>query len=242
MFFRYGNYTHASNSVALRSVRREVVRNRRNFRQAIRHTWDLSGVLIPASASSSAITTLANTLQNAYSDGRDAGLYEDDGTPTIHVWRNGATIGGVRVVSLSFPDGVGAAYVTQLRFAITLMAEFPDVEGNLIQYDEALVFIGNAGPVFAWQVPIVGEPIRQRISDRSTQRIIQSGTAVGFTGPVAPPPPRWPALELGHLRQVQNGTPVINRQSAQEYPSQWSYEFVSSIDLSGGGSVRPITR
>ena len=185
-------------------------------------------------ANPSGITSVAAVLERAYSfNGLSAALFEDDGTRTVYFLDTNTAIGGVKVVKFAFIDGRGASYVTHLRFAVTLQAEFPDAVANLMSWNETLSFVGDTGPQFAWSFPLVGTPVRQIVTQKTTQRITQSGFAVGYLRREFAPPPRWPQYVLPDQKKVSSGTPEANAGRFEGFPVSWSYEFESLVDLSG---------
>ena len=234
MFFQYGNYIHQTDSVALIDVDWSPRYNDRGFRRSVVKTWQIQGTLIPSVATPSGITTVANVLERAYSfNGLSAALFEDNGTRTVYFLDTNTAIGGVKVVNFAFIDGRGASYVTHLRFAATLQAEFPDAVENLMSWTETLSFVGDTGPQFAWSVPLVGQPVRQIVTQKTTQRITQSGSAVGYLSKISAPAPRWPQWFMGPQAKVSPSTPDANAGRFEGYGVSWSYEFESPVDLSG---------
>ena len=237
MQFRYGNYQHATDELAIVDATIQRNYSRRGLRTHLTHTWQLRGTLIPTAATPTAITTALAALANAYAvDGLNAGLYEDDGRQTGYFLNSGLSLGGVKVISPpSLPDGAGASYVTHLRYSITLQADFADPVGNLEFYQEQLSYMGDAGPIRQWVTPISGPPQRQTIQQRSTQRITQSGTAIGYLRRPNPGNPFWPQLEHRERRRVVAISPEVNGRAETSWGISWSYEFESASNLSGVG-------
>ena len=237
MYAQYGTYQHATDEVAITDYTISRNFNRRGVRQSLRHTMQLRGTLIPSSADPTVVTTAVTALKNAYAvDGLNFGLYEDDGTPTTYFLNSAAALGGVKVVNgPTLPDGAGASYVTYLRYAITLQADFPDPVGNLEFYQEQISFTGDCGPIRQWVTPIQGPPQRQIIQQRSTQRITQSGTAIGYLSRIAAGSPLWPDLEHRERRRIVTSSPEVNGASQTNFTTSWSYEFESNTNLSGIG-------
>src|SRR5690349_12222462 len=119
MILRYGSFAHDQNECAI-VISKRAMYSPRGERTSIRETWHVTG--IRHAASQSALTASLADLRNAYSiNGRDAGLYLDDGaTPTDHLLVSAAAIGGVRVVVLEFPKGDGAEYSTFRTYRLVL--------------------------------------------------------------------------------------------------------------------------
>src|SRR5262249_35407328 len=101
MYLRYGSYTHAQNEPAVQIAKRAVCSSR-GYRQAVRETWRVVGVL--HAADQPGITSAIAALRSAYNvNGQDVGLYLDDGvTLTDHVMQSAAALGGTRVTALDF--------------------------------------------------------------------------------------------------------------------------------------------
>lgn len=237
MYAAYGAYQHATDEVAITDYRKQRNYNRRGNKQSVIHTMTLQGTLIPSSADPTTITSEFATLQNAYArDGLNFGLYENDGTPTDYFLNSGTALGGVKVVQApSLPDGQGASYVTHLRYSIQLQAEYVDALANLEFYQEKITFVGTAGPVRQWVTPISGPPQRQIISQRSTQRITQSGQAMGYMSEVPAGTPLWPEIEHVDRRRIGKDSPTVNGLALTGFLTTWAYEFESATNLSGIG-------
>ena len=145
MIYRYGSYSHANNEVEVQIAQRGI-RSARGFVQFIRHTHEITGKL--QAANQAALTAAINSLKTAYStDGLNAGLYLDDGaTATSHVLISALAIGGVRVVAgPNFPAGTGAEYSTFRTYRITLQADYPNTNAELLEWEEIAVVCGNDG-------------------------------------------------------------------------------------------------
>ena len=101
MFFKYGSFTHDENRVDLSSFQRRTIFNGRGIAQFEEITMRVSGVVL--AATQAALTTKIEALEAAYdADGKDAGLFQDDGaggitTVTPHKIINSQTATGTRV-------------------------------------------------------------------------------------------------------------------------------------------------
>lgn len=232
MLLRYGSYTHDQNECAL-LIEKRAHFSPRGERELVRETWHITG--IKHAASQSALTAALADLRLAYSvNGRDAGLYLDDGvTPTDHLLISNVTLGGVRVLSLDFPQGDGAEYSTFRTYRITLEADFPDTSGNLLEYDEALHFEGTGGPRRVFLEVLEGLPQEQIGTTCTTYRATQQGRAVGYGTYPVPPPPLWPAAELPERRRIVLRTPERHAGSFARFPVEWNYSFESIAPLAG---------
>jgi hypothetical protein len=111
--------------------------------------------------------------------------------------------------------------------SVTLQAEYDDVEDNIVQWKEKIVYIGNCGPQFTDVQTFFGV-ITVRTALATPQRIIQSGTAIGWQGYVSPPGPYLPNLERPHVRRVElEGGQNMGLQ-ARLYGTSWTYTMVAT--------------
>src|SRR5262249_53494469 len=145
MYLKYGPYTHAQNEPLVQIANRAIF-SPRGYRQAVRETWRIVGVLHAASAT--ALTAAIAGLRSAYNvNGLDLGLYLDDQTTlTDHALISGASLGGTRVTALDFPVGAGAEYSTFRSYSISVEADFPDASKHLLHFSGTLSFRGTRGP------------------------------------------------------------------------------------------------
>lgn len=233
MIFKYGNSTHAQNEVAL-TIQKRVLYSTMGFRQAIRETWTLNGVL--HAPNQVVLTAAISTLQNAYAvPGQDAGLFLDDGiTPTSHVMLSSQTIGGVRVVGLDFPRGEGAEYSTFRTYTIVLEADFPDSSApNLVSYNETVEFKGG-GPKFVFMQTLKGKPKKQLVVQHTPYEATQKGSAVGYTWYPPSATTLWPEAEVFERRLTSLVTPKFHGGGAPtEYQINWSYFYKSDTPFVG---------
>ncbi|MGQ0637324.1 MAG: hypothetical protein ACT4QC_22175 [Planctomycetaceae bacterium] len=232
MFFRYGSYTHDQNECAI-AIGKRAIFSPRGIRQALRETWHVTG--IKHAASQAELTAALAAMRAAYSvNGLDAGLYLDDGaTLTDHALFSSATLGGVRVVALDFPEGAGAEYSTFRTYRLTLEADFPDTAVNLLEYDESLSFEGTGGPRRVFLDVLEGLPQEQIGTQRTTYRAVQEGRAVGYAAYPTPPPPVWPGAELFDRRRIVLRVPERRGNQFARFTVEWHYAFESIVPLTG---------
>jgi len=236
MILRYGSFAHDQNECAV-VISKRAVFSPRGERMSTRETWHVTG--IRHAASQSALTSALAELRNAYSvNGRDVGLYLDDGvTPTDHVLISAAAIGGVRVVALDFPRGEGAEYSTFRTYRLILEAEFADGSSNLLEYYESLSFEGTGGPRRVFLEVLEGLPQEQIGTQATLSRATQQGRAVGLAGYPIPPPPVWPAAERPDRRRFTLRTPERSGGQFLRYQVEWSYTFESITPLAGTPTI-----
>lgn len=240
IYLQYGNYQHAEGE-ALVLISGSIQRDQRMRAYSKRIRWDISGELIVTDEAD--LKAAIEALEAAYaSDNQDIGLYKTGGEATAHVMLNRNTYSGVRVVAPpSYPVGTGGEGGVFRSYALAVEAEFL-VTGagasNIQQFQETLEFFGTGGPRRTWLVPLEGDPEQQEISQRSTFRVIQSGSATGLLTYPPPPGPFWPEAEhqderrisrIGPQRSMASGTQLTH----QTFTTNWSYTFESIIELQG---------
>jgi len=236
MYLKYGSYTHAQNEAAVQIGKRAVF-SPRGYRQAVRETWRILGVLHAAGQAS--LTSAIASLRAAYGvNGLDLGLYLDDGlTLTDHALVSSLSLGGTRVTSLEFPNGSGAEYSTFRSYSIAVEAEFPDTSNNLLDFSETLSFEGSGGPRIIFLDTLDGLPQQQIAQQRTTSRARQEGRAVGLATypPVAAP--IWPGAELPAERRLAMRSPRRVAGNLTEFVVEWKYAFEAVIPLAGMPTV-----
>jgi hypothetical protein len=233
--WRYGSYAHPSAEVNLAKM---SVANRlspRGKRIETEITMHLYGQFCEDSTSE--VMTRIDELIAAYTDDyQDAGLYLDDGTLTRHTLTNYDSISGVRVMHRSW-DGNPDELATTRTFDIVLAATYPDVESQLIQWEETIEVTGTTGPAFEI-VPTFFGPLAVQTALRTPQYIVQSGSAIGHTAYVEPPGPIFPAFEHQERRNIRLGSGKQRGRTATHFPSSWNYYFT----LAQASTPVPITR
>ena len=231
MYFKYGSYQHADSTVDLTQMSAQRMHSPRNRLVFTRWTMYVEGHFC-VSGQDNIRTTIQNFEYAYRDDWEDAGLYHDDGTPSAHVLTNANSINGVRVLRVTYPRNE-AEYATGRSFQITFQADYMNIEDEIYSFEETLQFLGECGP--SWQfVPVsVGEPIFQINHQWTPQRIIQSGSAVGWQAPPLIPGQLLP-LELEHV-----DLRITTRGSAQKigvhkdvmYPMRYRYVYSSTVPM-----------
>lgn len=227
MIGKYGNYQHAvsevSLQIAVRAIESEV-----GVIYAHAVTYSIAG-RIKADTVAATTTALAD-LEAAYKlQARDFTLFEDDATTvTQHKILTANTMGGTRVTAaVAYPSSAGAEYTTYRNYTATIEADvLVDTNDRILSWSEEINTEGTAGPEFIHLPTLTGTWPRQRVTDRSTVLISQSGSAVGLrTWPDFPAPL---IADPGALR----GKPRFNRRTPRyrngerwEHPISWSYNF-----------------
>lgn len=232
MYFKYGNFQHPDNQVNLVSHTEEHIRSQRGKPYLLRKRQTLDGYI--KGATQAEIKTKIEALENAYElEGRDAGLYHDDGTRSPHFLDSSAAIGGVKILTFGYDRSDGSQYATQRNFSITLQADFPAGNVGLLYYEETLEIIGT-GQFAHVVIPLIeGPPDVQQVYQFTPVRARQNGRAVGFLGYPLITAPQFPQWEKLAHRRISRTTPRVDSGSLVEFKSAWSYFFESPGSLSG---------
>lgn len=219
-------------------IARTSLLNEAGIPYAVRERWTIDGFLQAADAT--ALTTAIDQLLGAYAQpGQDLVLLMPDGvTYTSHRLLAVETLGGPRVLSVSFPHGRDGEYSTYRRYRIEIEADVPIVSPDtvLLAWHEWLGFLGG-GPRFVYLQTLVGPPIKQVVATATPYRAIQTGHAVGSGGWPLPPDPIWPAAEHVDRRRIVRHAPRRSGpsgiQTYTHFETRWQYEFESALSLNG---------
>jgi hypothetical protein len=208
-------------------VSARVNRTPRKFKKSIDVRFDISGELCISGAQN--ITDRLSEIINAFAvDGKDIGLYHDDGSPTVHYLQSDHPFNmtGNQVLYTSFPQTEDGEYASGRKFQIAIGAEIIDAEQNLVEYNDSIQLVGNAGPVWAWPYNDTWGFQPEIISPTSMQRIIHTGEAVGMVNYITPPAPFYlPPFEDNTRRTVVWGSPRRTPQGFTEYVTRWQYTY-----------------
>jgi hypothetical protein len=237
MQLRFGNYSHAPNSVALSEVRIRPTRTLRGRRVTSRIDWRFMGELIPDATSTTPqavqddLDAKQYALVRAYEDDyKDIGFYKDDGSLTslYLATDHPANLTGNLVSFLTFPRGDGAEYAGKRTFAAGVHAEFADIYSQLTEYVDTMTQFGDGGPIYTWHDTPNG-PVSMPQSQSSYVRYVHQGMAVAFDAWPLPPAP------LASGANYLSKNTVITRTSPRKYSGfgrwgyykvEWSYTYV----------------
>jgi hypothetical protein len=234
MFFSYGGYDHDANEANLLSWSERPIYNQRLKRQVVRKTMTIEGNLLPDTASQDSIKNKIEELEAAYArDGENAGLYHDNGTPSPHFLDSSSTIGGVRIIEKSFPKGNSAEYSVWRNYRITLEADFPVFENELVLFEENLSITGNSGPRRVVIESRVGAPQLQVTTQRTLTTAVQSGRAIGFTRRPQPARVLFPHFLQDDRVTINRIAPQTQGNRLVNWGIQWNYPYLSPIPLFG---------
>lgn len=238
---RYGSYTHEPDECVV-VISGSIARDQRLNAYSKRVRWDVSGQLIVATEGD--LKAAIEALETAYAaDNQDIGLYDSStGLATAHLMRNRDTFSGIKVIAPpSYPIGTGAELSVYRSYSLAVEGEFlvaPNAANNVQQFSEQLEFVGTGGARHVWLTPLEGDPERQEVSQRSTFRVVQSGSATGLMTYPAPPGPFWPEFEKQDERRIARIGPARSFQSSSvlghhQFTTQWTYNFEAIIPMEG---------
>ncbi len=236
MYIKYGSFQHEDNDTSI-VVSKRRIRDRRGRHSITRHRYVVRGELLASTQAT--IKTKIAALENAYSiDGRDFGLYHDDGTVSGHFLDSSQAIGGTRVVSLTYPEGEGAEYATTRTYQIELEGDVLH-DGGLELFEETVDIRGDGGPRTVLIETLSGPPVLQQTNARTIVRATQSGMAIGRAGLVSPPTPLWPRpIYKPEQSSMSRRSPQRFNNEFLNYTVRWNYVFESPVPLSGRPNER----
>lgn len=227
MQVKYGQYAHEANEVKL--VRFDV-RPRlspRGQRMELVYRAHLRGEL-KDTGGQSALTTKINALIAAYDQSyQDFIVLDNSGVQTPHSFLNSdpRNVSGNRVVYRSWDGRDPAEYVVSRSYEIVVQAIMAQPESGLLYLNETVANLGTGGQVWSADNTFSG-PQATIIYPSSWVTVVQSGTAIGYSGyPGARPPIMGSNFEHEERQRVTPGTPVFRGNGYTHYPISWHYEF-----------------
>lgn len=232
MYAQYGSYVHDANTCTLSQFLVRQLYSPRHARYATMYSVTLNGQLIVNDASITTPSALQaaqyskiSALINAYSQNyQDFKFIQDDGTVTRHSLINANSLSGVQVVHRSWPQGDGAEYATLRSYTIILQALYDEEESELFDYQEYFHYIGNCGPRWTMDDTWDG-PVYQMTYPATHQKMIQTGSAVGWKGyPLVHINSFYPQWEHTDRRVVSVGHPQRFANGFRMFPVQWKME------------------
>jgi hypothetical protein len=233
----YGPYPHNLNECGI-AFSKQPEFSPSGIEIGVRHTWDITGQLIlPENAES--IVPFAQALENAYTyHGQDAYLL-DDNDGIVRSLRSADAIGGVRIVRKpSFPEFNGGQWANCLSYGITLEAVFPssDLGAGLLDFQETVSIQGNGQGRWIYLEVLNGPPVRQQITQATTVKVTQSGSAVGYLGAPFEPAPLFPQAVHWEQSSVQRGSPKRTGSGSNAWDTgftvSWNYVMEITYDPS----------
>jgi len=242
MYFRYGNFVHPQGEVAFEGMSSNAIRSPRNQPLVIRKTLACSLEIV--GADQVAINNRLILLQQAYaSEGKAhiAGFYLDNGQRTQIEINGNQSETGLIVSSFPTPQAVdGSDFSTHLKVGFTITADFvPFNAAELVDYGESLSFEGTAGPRTVWQVTDTGEPRQWTLAQKTTQKVVQSGFAVGRTGyPTANARKYSDVFLNAESAGTSYDTPQLNGAAYRLYRVNWQYRYEAGAASSGLPLIR----
>lgn len=234
MYFVYCGYQHGDNEVQLKRFHIEPRHDRRGVWRTTLRTLHISGTI--KGTSQNDLKSKIEQFHNAYSvDNGDAIFYQDNGQATIYALDNAQALGGIRLVWVSYPtlDEPGQ-YATGVNFEVVMQAEYAATnQSSYMMFSETVEFIGNTGPLYEYTPRVFGRVERELIYERTPQRIIQSGQALGLLGWPLIPDPLYPAIEDQNQRRISRTGPhqAGPNLAYTHYMQSWMYHMTSPDNL-----------
>lgn len=232
--FQYGSYRHDVGECSIGHSVSPIFDGRGNQKSTL-EKLSISGKIHADNVSD--LTSKIDLLIKAYSvNGKDACLYDDSGSRTRHCLLNNNSVNGVVVTSLpQFPESDGAEYTTYRSYSISLEAEYYSSSTSpLSSFQESLSVTGTGGEKRVFIEVSEGLPVEQVVRQNTIVTAVQSGSAIGVYGYPPVPSPLFPESLLSNSVSINKNSPTRNiNGSFTNYEIQWSYQFVSSGQLSG---------
>lgn len=223
--WKWGAFEHEANEINVVNI---SVRNIHSGRGTLKHvlfTYHLRGEICNVSTVAEISSRIA-AIEVAYStEFQNCGLYID-GVATAHVLANNHpnNISGNRIIQRpSFPEGGAVEYATGRVYDIVIQALFASPESQIIEFNERIQYIGTGGPRVDVRDMVKGPPKLYQRCQRTAQRIIQSGSSVGFNAYLEPSGPLYPNYEHVDQRVLIQGSPEFRGQQYSEFPMQWAF-------------------
>ncbi len=237
MYFRYGTYQHADNSVALMSFLVRPQRTPRGRRMTSRVQMHCAGEVVidqasltPLQAQDDLHTKIA-AIESAYSvDYQDAGFYRDDGDVTTHFISSSDVnnLTGNCVSYFNWTPGDNEQFATRRSFRFGIHADFLDAYSDIIDYTDTITKTGTGGPIRGWTRLPNGLSVPKQESLYSVQTIVHAGYSVRLSTWGSPPAPLATGVNyLEHLTQIKYTAPKKwgNVGKWAVYKTEWKYFY-----------------
>lgn len=238
MILKWGAFAHDDNSVWF-SLNRQAILSPSGKRFKVREVWSIRGTVKATSVS--ALTTKIAAIETAYaSDGdKDLIFYLSDGTTeTAHKRTAASTINGLRVIqpiswSAGNPGiwGAGIEYASIRSFSVVVMAEYLDLESDLLLWSETVNFSPD-GTEFVIQESFTGAPTKYTTQLDIRFKGMQQGFAIGATSyptessSLFPTHTRARHSHVGYKLSTDFG---INQNT--KYMTFWKYHFEAATAI-----------
>ncbi len=230
MILKKGNYPHADNEVTI-SIQKSPRFSELGYRIGTVERWNIQGILQAASVS--ALTTAIEALEDAYDlNGEDIILTTDGTVETNHTLKQNDMLGGVRVIGgVQYPQGDGVEYTTFRTYTIVVEGVRADNEQELLAFQETVDIQGSGGPRRVLVEVLNGPPQAQITSLATVQRIVQRGSALGYSAYPAAAAPSIPAWLSSTDQVVSRRGPLSIRGQFSEFGIQWQYVMLAASQV-----------
>jgi hypothetical protein len=239
VYIKYGNFQFEPWEASLSSVSIQALYSPRRFKQTQIIQMTVTGDVV-ATGQYNVGTRLAQIRDAIAVDGKDFGLYHDNGTPTVHFLEsnNPLNLTGNQIAGKFFPADEGAEYISGRQFGFVVKAEIDDAETPLTEYRDTIKATGDCGPIFRWDNTEAGLRV-EKLTPNSYQHVIHEGFARTNVPWFFPPAPYYDRpFHLGHLREIAYIGPDRYPQGFKGYTTQWKYHYILPIDTFNTPTIR----
>lgn len=236
MRLRYGNYWHAHGEVEV-SISRQTVFSNLGVPYEEEHTWTVRGQLLGDTTAE--VVAAIRRLGVAYARPFLPAALVDANGLVCHALPNAGSTSGVRVIQPpSFPEGGGAELSTFRNYTLVLSATYPVSARPVYRSFRETLRTWGGLPDRRMTTTVNTAPVEYVSARRTPYRAVQSGSAVGFSGPPPIPGPIFGfALLDGPDHPRQSEGPTVQDGRLTDWAESWSYSFVSATPLVGRPTV-----
>lgn len=237
---KYGTFPFEANEVNQTRVERSNYYSERGRKLVSiqRLFWEIVVKKDTVAELTTRISAILTALDTNY---QDALFYSDDaGTIlTSHYLFNSTSLSGVRVRNVKFDRSDGAEYANKRTILAQIEATYDTSDDDLVSWHEKLRFIGTGLTDYAI-LPAFPNPVAFPLGNATPQIIIQTGHAIGFAAPVAPPGPLFTVGVYLPAQQQETDYDSAAQQGLHPrfYPSSWAYTMIALLPQVGFPTTR----
>lgn len=222
----YGDYAFQVRKTWVDFTYQDIM-SKLGYRMFTRVTARFGGTL--KGADSDAVDALIDACNLAMVPDRDFVL-KKDGVATKHSIYTNQTLDGVKIVQFQWVKGNtqgargnGTEFVNKRSFLGTVTADIPNVEQEIVEWQETIRQEGTGGSDFEIKESISGLPVAQALQGATALHVIQEGYAIGWsTWPVFPSP-KYPSSVKPKPSSYMRGPATYGRYVTRLHPIRWRY-------------------
>lgn len=182
-------------------------------------------------ATGAALRTRIDAIRTMFATQYQDFLYKIDGV-SVHGLTNAGSLTGVKVIQHSWPNGDATELANKRTASVTLQAEYPFADSNVVFWKESIRYVGTGGPRTTVEETYDG-PKATEVAQTTAIRILQHGQAIGFIAHVTAPSPLFAAgANLIHhedqfVKEYESG----EQQGlvACYFPTRWAYPMTALV-------------